>query len=712
MPEICRKVPPVSLALVDPLGSVDRPESGPRTPPPRWQVWRSPGDQPRWARPALLAIVAVAALLYAWNLSTVDLSPYYAVAVKSMSESWKAFFYGAFDPQATITIDKLAGSFLPQALSARLFGFSGWAVALPQVIEGVVTVLVMYRVVRRWAGAAPAILAAGIFAITPIAASMFGHGMEDGCLTMCLVLAADAYQRAVLDARLRSLLLAGVWIGLGFQCKMLQAWMILPALAVGYAVTAPAPLRRRLWHLGVAGAVTLAVSLSWVLVFTFTPAADRPYVDGSTNNSAAAMVFGYNGLERFGITLPGAVTGKGPGAERPSRGPDATAGPGAVGPGAVGPPDAAPAGGPGGLSPDAAGGKWAKLVSSQYAPEIGWLFPLALVALVLGLWWRRPVDRTDPVRGGLIMWGTWLLTFGVIYSDMSSLPHTAYVASLAPPIAALGGAGIVMLVRAYRAGGRRAWALPATVAAELVWTVWVWLPYRDFLPWALWLSAGTGVLALGALVAARLTSRSRVRLVATGVVAAVVAMLAAPATWAASVLDTRYEGSSYDAGAGPAGSLGGLGRQMPAARAKRPGAAPASRASLLAADTTLSASERRIYDYTQAHRRGAAYLMAATSWVTAQPYILATGQEVLLIGGFSGQVPEPVLGRVQELVHSGQLRFFLLTAGGMLPGGPVPGAVSAWVEHTCGRVDPAGYGGAIAPSFDGGISTLYQCGHG
>jgi 4-amino-4-deoxy-L-arabinose transferase-like glycosyltransferase len=676
MPEICRKVPPVSLALVDPLGSVDRPESDAGAAPPRWQVWRSPGDQPRWARPALLGIVAVAALLYTWNLSTVDLSPYYPVAVKSMSESWKAFFYGAFDPQATITIDKLAGSFLPQALSARVFGFHAWAVALPQVIEGIVTVLVMYRVVRRWAGATPAIFAAGILAITPIAASMFGHGMEDGCLTMCLVLAADAYQRAVLDARLRSLVLSGVWIGLGFQCKMLQAWMILPALAVGYAVSAPGPLRRRLGHLGVAGAVTLAVSLSWVLVFTFTPAADRPYVDGSTNNSAVAMVFGYNGLERFGITLPGAVTGRGPG----------------------------------GLRPDTAGGQWAKLVSSQYAPQIGWLFPLALVALVLGLWWRRPVDRTDPVRGGLIMWGTWLLTFGLIYSDMSSLPHTAYVASLAPPVAALGGAGIVLLVRAYRAGGRRAWALPATVAAELVWTVWVWLPYRDFLPWALGLSAGAGVLAVGALVAARPTGR--VRLVTTGVVAAVVAMLAAPATWAASVLDTRYEGSSYDAGAGPARSPGGFGKQMPAARAKRPGAGPVSRPSLPAATTTLSDSERRIYDYTQAHRDGATYLMAATSWVTAQPYILATGQEVLLVGGFSGQVPSPALGRVQELVHSGQLRFFLLVTGGMLPGGPVSGAVTTWVEHTCGRVDPRGYGGATAPIFGGGISALYQCGAG
>jgi hypothetical protein len=279
----------------------------------RWEFWRSPEGQPPWARPALLGIAAVAALLYARNLSGAGLAPFYSVAVKSMSVSWKAFFYGAFDPKATITIDKLAGSFLPQALSARIFGFHSWALALPQVIEGVVSVLVMYRVVRRWAGPVPGLLAAGIFAATPIAASMFGHSMEDGALTMCLVLAADSWQRAVIEGRLRSLCWAGVWVGLGFQAKMLQAWIILPALGLGYLLAAPGGLIRRLGQLGVAGLVMLAVSLSWIALYTFTPAADRPYVDGSTNNSAVAMVFGYNGVERFGISFPGSVASFGGG---------------------------------------------------------------------------------------------------------------------------------------------------------------------------------------------------------------------------------------------------------------------------------------------------------------------------------------------------------------------------------------------------------------
>ena len=461
----------------------------------RSEFWRSPEDQPPWARPALLGIAAVAALLYARNLAGAGLAPFYSVAVKSMSVSWKAFFYGAFDPKATITIDKLAGSFLPQALSARIFGFHPWSLALPQVIEGVVSVLAMYRVVRRWAGPAAGLLAAGIFAATPIAASMFGHSMEDGALTMCLVLAADSWQRAVMEGRLRSLCWAGVWVGLGFQAKMLQAWMILPALGIGYLLAAPGGLFRRLGQLGVAGLVMLAVSLSWIALYTFTPAADRPYVDGSTNNSAVAMVFGYNGVERFGVSFPGSVASFG-GGDGPVGRVDPAAGRGAA--------QEYNAGGFLGRS-----GGWTKLIDGRFGPEIGWLYPLALLALFAGLAWRWRARRTDPVRAGLVMWGGWLVTFGVIYSVMSNIPHTAYMASLAPPLAALSGAGIVFFWRWYRAGSRAGWLLPVAVVAELAWAYYLWSGFGGFLPWVLPLAIGVGVAAIVVMVAARLSRRGR-----------------------------------------------------------------------------------------------------------------------------------------------------------------------------------------------------------
>jgi 4-amino-4-deoxy-L-arabinose transferase-like glycosyltransferase len=749
----------LTLGVAPALSACEDPETGARR---RWAFWRSPPGQPGWARPVLLGIAAVAALLYAWNITSAGLAPFYSVAVKSMSESWKAFFYGAFDPGATITIDKLAGSFLPQALSARIFGYHPWSLALPQVIEGVVSVLVLYRVVRRWAGVVPGLLAAGIFALTPIAASMFGHSMEDGALTMCLVLAADAYQRAVMGARLRSLVCAGVWVGLGFQAKMMQAWMVLPALAIGYLLCAPAPLRRRLWHLGVAGLVTLAVSLSWIALYTFTPASDRPYVDGSTDNSAAAMVFGYNGLERFGVTVHGAVMSViGGGGRRAASFPGARRFPGASA--SAGPAQASltPAVGETADADVNAGGfvgnsgGWTKLADSRFGPEIGWLYPLALLTLAFGLGWRGRAGRTDQVRGGFVMWGTWLLTFGIIFSTMSNIPHTAYMASLAPPLAALSGAGIVLFWRWYRAGDPRGWVLPVAVAAELGWATFLWSGYRSFLPWVLPAAIVAGAAAIVVLGLARLSRRARTRLATAGLAAAVAAMLAAPAAWAASVLDVRYAGSSFDASAGPGGafgfgggSIGGGGLRRYQAIAGRygraagpagvpgagepgtgaPGGSGGPGGGLLAtANTTLSGSEQRLYAYLTAHRDGASYLMAVQSWSVASPYILATGQEVMPMGGFSGSVPEPTLARVQQLVSSGQLRFFMLGSGaGFGPGaGAATGGISeaqkiaSWVEASCAEVPASAYGGTsstAAPGSGGPFAglggtsaTLYEC---
>lgn len=265
-----------------------------------WSVrrapWRSPEDQPRYARPALLAIAALAGLLYFWGIGQSAYHTFYADAVRSMTESWKAFVFGSYDPANTITLDKLPGFLWPQALSARVFGFHPWALTLPQAVEGVLAVLVLFRAVRRWAGANAGLLAALAFTLTPVVAGLFRTAVEDPLFTLLLLLAADAAQRAARHGRLRSLVLAGVWVGVAFQAKMLEAWAVLPALALVYLVAAPVRLRRRLAHLAVAGLVAVAVSASWVLLATVTPAKDRPYIDGTTDNSAYSMVVGYNFL--------------------------------------------------------------------------------------------------------------------------------------------------------------------------------------------------------------------------------------------------------------------------------------------------------------------------------------------------------------------------------------------------------------------------------
>ena len=671
----------------------------------RWEVWKSPEDQPGWARPALLGIAAIAATLYAWNIANAGFEGFYSVAAKSMSVSWKAFIFGAFDPRATITLDKLAGSFVPQAISARIFGFHAWSLALPQVIEGVISVLVMYRVVRRWTGPVPGLLAAAIFALTPVAVSMFGHSMEDGLLTMCLVLAADSCQRAMLEGRLRSLLWAAFWVGIGFQAKMLQAWIVLPALAAGYLYAAPLPLRRRLRDVGIAGAAALAVSLSWIALYTVTPAGDRPYIDGSTNNSAISMVFGYNGLGRFGVSFPGSVVSMFGGGH-------------------------ARAGQTGALMHELqragfgmrSGGGWGKLAGSEFGPQISWLFPLAFLAMVCGLLWCRRDDGSDRTRtGGFLMWGTWLVSYGFVFSAMKTIPHTAYVASLAPAIAALSGAGIVMFWREYATAqehpaSHRQWLLPVAVITELGWSVYLWRSYRGFFPAARWAMVLGGLAAIAVMIIAKVTRPGRPLIVLGALVGAVV-MIAAPAAWAGSALELQYDGSEMNATGGPAPEAG-FGHLPPAIQRMFGGASTASShigalsrhassnatrgaGGWGATSTRLTGSEKATYNYLRANRDGASYLMATGSWSLAAPYIIATGAEVLPMGGFSGTVPSPTLERAKRLVATGQLRYFLLSQPGTGFMGRQPTgqalAITTWVRHECTQVADA-------------AEPLYRCG--
>jgi 4-amino-4-deoxy-L-arabinose transferase-like glycosyltransferase len=653
------------------------------------------GDRPgagtlaqQWRAAALLAICALTAALYAWNLTAAGYPPFYSMAARSMAGSWKAMLYGALDPSSTLTMDKLAGSFVPQALSARLFGFHAWSLALPQMLEGVAAVLVLHRAVRRWTGSRDAaLLGALLLAFTPVVASMFEHSMEDGALTLCLVLAADRYQYAVTHGRLRSLVFAGVWVGAGFQAKMLEAWVILPALAVGYLATAPLPRIRRAAHTAIAGLVMVLTSLSWVLLYTFTPASDRPYIDGTTNNNAFSMVFGYNGISRLGIHVPGAL-GTASGANLRaalkevgiSASTTQTQSFGADG--------------------------WGKLFGTQFAPEVGWLYPLALLALGAGLWWTRRRARTDVLRGGFVFWGLWFATGALVLSAMS-VPHAAYLSLLAPPICALSAAGVVLYWRT--------WLLPVAVLAEALWTTHLSQQYPNFLPWLTPVVIVLAVLSL-VLVAATALRRTTVPPGSPPRLAAILgaaAMLATPLAWSAATLNTAYSGNALDAVAGPVRFGFTAGTGTPAARQATP-----TGASLLDQDARMDAAQGALLAYVNEHAHTAAtataYAFATDDWLTAQPYIDGAGAAVLPMGGFSGMVPAPTLERVRADVRDKRLTYFLLDVPGTfnigflfgnVGGGPTVRAVDAWVRGSCRAVPSTAYG---VPSGTAS-QVLYDC---
>jgi 4-amino-4-deoxy-L-arabinose transferase-like glycosyltransferase len=482
--------------------------------------------------------------------------------------------------------------------------------------------------------------------------------VEDAPFVLLLLLAAEATWRAVQRARLRTLLLAAVWVGVAFQCKMLEAWAVLPALTVTYLVAAPTTLRRRAWHVALAGAVALAVSVSWIVVATAVPAQNRPYIDGTTDNSAYSMVVGYNFLTRFhavGVDAAGTssvATGQTVGH--------------ATGMGAQ------------------IGNSVFKMFGPGIATQTGWLYPLAALGLVWGLGavWRRRAARTDRDVVGYLMWGVWLATFFAAFSFGSVNGHTYYMGVVAVALSALSGAGLVRAWEAYRAGGRRAWVLPAVTAANVVWCAALTLFYPHFLGW---LAPAAGVLCVVSLALVgmgRTRTTHRPRLAVAGLAVGLAALLLVPTAWSASALSPRYN------------EAGGMGRVGPSSR---PVGGP----------LRVTPRQRRFLAYLTAHRDGAKYLAAMPGWRDAAPYILAANAPMLPMGGFTGQVPYPTPALLRRLIGSGDLHYVALrhprATGRHRTPTPPDTEVMRWVSAHCTKVPAAAYGsGAHSP-------LLYRC---
>ncbi|MER6026172.1 glycosyltransferase family 39 protein [Streptomyces sp. NPDC001851] len=601
----------------------------------------------RWERPALAAVLAVATLLYAWGMGHAAIHPYYSAAIRSMATSGRAFLFGGLDPGGSITLDKLPGAFWPEAASVWLFGPHTWAAALPQVVEGVLTVWLLHRIVRAWAGPFAALIAALTLTVTPVTVVLNRATIPDTALTLLLVAAAGALQKAVRTERLLPLVTCGVWVGLAFQAKMLQAWLVLPVFAVVHQIAAPGtPLKRALRCL-LGGVVALAVSCSWVLLAWLTPAANRPYVDGTSNNNPFSLVFGYNGMSRFSDdpTAFGAVAGTA--ASRT----DGNTG-------------------------------WGMLVNHTVGPQIAWFLPLAVLAAVLGLVWRAREPRTDLLRTGFLLWGGWLAVHAVVFS-VSNGNHPYYTAVIAPALAALAGGGLALFRSEHEAGGPRRVALPAAIVLTVAWAL--------MLDWATgfvsWLLALAVILAVGGALGLWFRGpRASGGLVQGSLAAGVAATLLVPLGWAASCLDPLYAGASTSPTAGPVGKVYREALDHPSAL-RRVGLDQPSRR-----DTAL-------LDYLIAHRHGEKYLLATQAAYPAERLLRAESQPTLVMGGFTGKTPFPTAEQLGDLVTSHQLRYALLT-----PRRPATPATT-WVKSHCTRLRPKAYGWRTRGSF-----ALYDCG--
>ena len=664
------------------------PETGSSAGPPAGRTRRAglvlgrPQD-PAWVRPCLLALLLATAVLYVWDLGASGwANTFYSAAVQAGTKSWEAFFFGSSDASNFITVDKPPASLWVMELSARIFGLNAWSVLVPQALEGVAAVGVLYLAVRRWFSPAAALLAAAVLAVTPVAVLMFRFNNPDALLVLLLVGAAYAMTRALERASTGWLLLAATLVGFGFITKMMQAFLVVPVFAVVYLVAAPTATRRRIGQLLLAGVALVVASGWWVAVVELVPAADRPYVGGSQNNSVLSLILGYNGFGRLTGNETGSVTA-------------------------------------GGVTNNAAGmwgaTGWSRLFGSQMGGQIAWLVPAALISFGSLLWLTRRAARTDRLRAAVMLWGGWLLVTGVTFSFAQGIIHPYYTVAVAPAVGALVGIGAVHLWRDRNTVFARL-ALSAAVAATSILAYLILNRSPDWLPWL-----RLGVLVSGLAMSALLLVGNRLtrRLSMATAAAAIVVSLAAPTAYSLQTAATPHAGSIPAAGptvtgAGPAGiagraafgggpgaggpravgpgagqggpGLGAAGGQAPTGAAGPGGAATPGQAGRniggLLDGSTASAA---LVSALQVNASSYTWAAAAVGANSAAGYQLASGEPVMSIGGFNGTDPAPSLAQFEQFVAQGKIHYFIAGGGGF-GGGQAQGSssssssITAWVQ--------------------------------
>ena len=602
-----------------------------------------PARAGRWPQWVLGALLAATAVLYLWNLSASGYgNSFYAAAAQAGSQSWSAWFFGSLDPQNFITVDKPPASLWVTGLSVRLFGMNSWSVMAPQALMGVAAVAVLYCAVRRAFpnpdhGAAAGLLAGAVLAVTPAAALMFRFNNPDALLVLLLTAAAYCLMRATIAASWRWLMLVGIVMGAAFLTKMLQGFLVLPGFGLAYLLVAPTSWGKRLLHLlGAVGALVVSAGW-WVLAVQLTPASARPYVGGSTDNTVLDLALGYNGINRL------------LGHHREGR----------------------PLGNWGGSSVPTLGGRTGmhRLFAGEMANEISWLIVPALFVVAFGLYltMRHALSRGEVCAW--LMWSTWLVVTGVVFSFMGGMVHPYYTVALAPAIAALVGLGAVWAWR-RRSGWDGRCALSAIIVLAAVPSA-VLLHRNVFGPsWLPW-----SIVAVAAVSAVAVLWR---RPPVVALVAGAIAGFAGTTAFSVVTAATPHHGT------------------MPTA----------VRTSQVAGGwMNDEATNPHLADLLAATRTP--WSAATNGSQSAAALEIASGTAVMAVGGWSGD-PVPTLQQFIDDVHAGKISYYVEAGRG--PNSPgVHGEVIHSTLHTASHTrEISDWVAAHYPGTFIGGSTVYR----
>lgn len=619
----------------------------------------------------LLAAALMALFLNGWNIwEETYANTYYTVAVASMMENFHNFFYASLDSAGSVTVDKPPVAFWIQTISALIFGLHGWSVILPQTLAGVGSVILVYLLVKPSFGIWAARIAAFGMTFTPVAVAVSRTNNIDSLLVFTLLLASWLLFRAVRKGGIRSLLGAFAVIGIGFNMKMLQAYMVLPAFYLFYLLAAKYGWKKKVMSLAAATAIVAVVSVSWAVLVDSVPASERPFIGSSGTDSVLNLAFGYNGVSRLtGDRSTGAAGGSGQsfGEGMPNFGGQASNDDGSKGGkgGMPGGQDGGFGGANGGGVPGGNGGGMfntgeagpLRLFQSQLSGQASWLIPLGLIgALAISASWRRR-NFTDKHKE-IIFWLAWLVPVAGFFS-IAGFFHQYYLIMLAPPASVLAGAAITEMWDMYRnREGWSSWLLPVSVLATAAFSWFIIHPYDDTIG-SFW---SIGVLILGSAAAALLLAFKRGtnnRLQQASLIAALAAMFVGPIYW--SFTPIVYGQNSQLPAAGPDGGNAAFGGGF-------------------GGISDSESANQELLAYLREHNTGEPYLMAVTDYTAASPYMIDEGESLVILNGFNASDEVYTPETLEALVRSGKVKYFLL-GGGMGGGRGGNSEVTDWIAQ-------------------------------
>lgn len=536
---------------------------------------------------------------------------YYAAGVKSMTMNLKNFFFVSFDPSGFVSMDKPPVGFWIQTIFAKILGFHGFSILLPQVVAGVVSVYLVYHIVKLAFGKSASLLSALFLAVTPVFVAASRNNTIDNLVVVTLLFSLVVFTKAVEKCDTNSLYISLILVGIGFNIKMLQAYMILPAIYITYLLSKATTLKKKIITLLIGTMILITVSLSWAFIVDFIPVQNRPYVGGSTNNRVLQLIFGHNGLER--LSLSESVSSQSANITR-------------------------------------------LLTNHRLADQIAWFLPVALFGFLASAIKEKLTFQLNNKRKVLIvLCFLWFLPEFLYFSFSKGLFHPYYLTMLAPPIAILSGTGLYSMWQCYKEGNLKSWFLPITILIEVLLHLNMYFTYksslsiyiRSIILIALFLSFTISILLAVILILPFVKKKynhffadiKSYQYVKSLVFIALIGILITPLIGSGATI--FYSMNSKI----PCGGL-----ELFAKSRK--------------SETSLQNNNKNseLLDFLESNQSDEKYLLVVSSSQSAQNLILQSGKPILTLGGYSGSDPIMTLEEFKELVKNKEVRY-VLTGG-------------------------------------------------